>query len=240
MRLDEYLIEKNMAKTKSRAQNLIKMGFVCVEDVKVKKCGYKVNSNSEVALIKKDDYASLGEFKLKKALDDFNFSPQDMDCIDIGASNGGFTKALIERGAKKVYAVDVGECAFDDELKSKENIVIKDKLNARYISFDNISQKCDLIVIDVSFISIKQILPNMKQFLKNDSYIIALIKPQFETKKSNLTKKGIVKSQKVLNDIEKNIYTFIKEEGFLVLNTSGVFEYFSNKNKEWFIIMQKL
>ncbi|HHU42889.1 MAG TPA: TlyA family RNA methyltransferase, partial [Clostridiales bacterium] len=125
------------------------------------------------------------------------------------------------------------------ELRQDHRVIIKDKLNARYIGFEDIPQKVDLITVDVSFISIKQILPNIKKFLNPDGRIIALIKPQFETQKQNLTKKGIVKTQ-MLQEIGDDIDDFVKKEGFKALGKTYIHEYFPNKNKEWFIIMQNL
>ena len=164
---------------------------------------------------------------------------QRQECDRILVPQTADLQSTFGQGIEKVYAVDVGECAFDDELRQDHRVIIKDKLNARYIGFEDIPQKVDLITVDVSFISIKQILPNIKKFLNPDGRIIALIKPQFETQKQNLTKKGIVKTQ-MLQEIGDDIDDFVKKEGFKALGKTYIHEYFPNKNKEWFIIMQNL
>ena len=119
----------------------------------------------------------MGGIKLVKALEDFGINPAGKTVIDIGASNGGFTDVMLKRGAAKVYAVDVGECALPPELATDGRVVVKDKLNARYLSFEDIGIKADIIVVDVSFISLKLVISALTQFLKHDSSLVALIKP---------------------------------------------------------------
>lgn len=235
MRIDQLLAQKfNFSRTK--AQQLIESGFIFVDKKQIKKVSYEVDFDCEIKINDTFKYASLGGDKLAKALLDFNFSIKDKICLDVGASNGGFTDCMLQNGAKKVYALDVGECAFSDELKNNPKVIIKDRLNARFVTSEEIGELVDFISIDVSFISLKLILENMKNLLKQNSNIIALIKPQFEAGKKNLTKKGIVKSQKIVDKIILDIKDFAISLGYSVLNLTNA-PFRENKNKEYLILL---
>ena len=136
---------------------------------KIFKPAFEVPENAEISVDRAEDYSSLGGIKLKNALEKFGISSNDKICIDIGASNGGFTDVMLRGGAKKVYAVDVGECALPDELIADGRVEVRDRLNARYLTFEDIGLKADLITVDVSFISLKLILPALIQFMTADS-----------------------------------------------------------------------
>ena len=237
MRLDVYLTETKSVRSRSRAKNLILMGFVNVDGKIIKKAAYEVNENNKVE-ITIDDFASLGAFKLKKALEEFDYEVAGKICMDIGASNGGFTETLLKNGAAKVYCVDVGECALPDYLKNDSRVAVKDKLNARFITQSDIPEKINLIVIDVSFISLRLIIPNMKQFLCDDGAIIALIKPQFEATKKQLNKKGIIKSDIEARNIVDKIAEFCALQGYKIKGQTPIPRLFEDKNPEWLIFMQ--
>lgn len=237
MRLDNYLYSNNLTVSRSKAKNLIEMGFVSVNGKIIKKSGFEVKDSDKITVLQ-DNFASVGSFKLQKALSEFNLCVENLVCLDVGASNGGFTEVLIKANANKVYALDVGECALPDYLKNDGKVIIKDKINARYASFEDIGEKVDLIVIDVSFISLKLIIPNIKQFLKENGYIIALIKPQFEGKKTDLNKKGIVKSVQKIQSIVNDISEFCQQIGFKVIDKVQTPLLFQDKNIEWLIFMQ--
>ena len=175
MRIDLYLTEIGLARSRTHAQNLIKLGKVIVNDVIVTKASMEVTGLEKLDVDNREDFASLGGLKLQKALQHFKIDVTNKVCIDIGASNGGFTDVLLRGGANKVYAVDIGECALPEEMVENDRVIVKDKLNARYLSFEDIGVKADLITIDVSFISLTMILPAMVQFLDQNSLIIALI-----------------------------------------------------------------
>ena len=183
------------------------------------------------------DFHRLAEIN-SKAFDDFKYDVKDKICVDIGASNGGFTDCMLQNGAKKVYAVDVGECAFDESLKSDPRVVVKDRINARYITPDDLGELCDFASIDVSFISLKYILPSVNALLKVGGDVIALIKPQFEAGAKELSKKGIVLSEKTHIKVCEDIKTFALELGFDVkgLTTAPIK---SDKNKEFLIYLCK-
>ncbi len=239
MRIDLYLTEIGLARSRTHAQNLIKLGKVIVNGVIVTKASMEVTGLEKLDVDNREDFASLGGLKLQKALQHFKIDVTNKVCIDIGASNGGFTDVLLRGGANKVYAVHIAECALPEEMVENDRVIVKDKLNARYLSFEDIGVKADLVTIDVSFISLTMILPAMVQFLDQNSLIIALIKPQFEVGKSMLTKTGIVKNQKATDGAIKKIVDFATALG---LKSKGVIDAphpFENKNKEYLIYLHK-
>lgn len=237
MRLDIY-ISTTQNITRTKAKHMIESGFVKIDGEIVSKAGYELKSNSNVEIINNFKFSSLGGDKLQKAFNDFNYSIENKICADIGASNGGFTDCMLKNGAAKVYAVDVGECAFEDNLKNNEKVVIKDRLNARYITEDDLGEKCDFVSIDVSFISLKYILPAVYTLLKENGELIALIKPQFEAGKKELNKKGLILDSKVHNRVCDDIKEFALSLGFKFKGLT-VAPIKDGKNKEFLIYLCK-
>lgn len=237
MRLDLY-ISKTQNITRTKAKQLIQSGFVKVNGKIISKPSLEIEDNENVEIINNFRFSSLGGDKLQKALDDFDYNLKDKICVDIGASNGGFTDCMLQNGAKKVYAVDVGECAFDENLKNDKRVIIKDKTNARYIKSEDLGELCDFACIDVSFISLKLILPSVKELLKQNGEIIALIKPQFEAGSKYLSKKGIVLDAKVHKEVCEDIKNFANSIGLEYKNitTAPIKE---GKNKEFLIYLYK-
>lgn len=233
MRLDNRIFDLGLASSRTHAKNLILTGKVFINGEKIFKPAFEVPENAEISVDRAEDYSSLGGIKLKNALEKFGISSNDKICIDIGASNGGFTDVMLRGGAKKVYAVDVGECALPDELIADGRVEVRDRLNARYLTFEDIGLKADLITVDVSFISLKLILPALIQFMTADSRLIALIKPQFELGKSALSKSGVVKNPKLYQKAVDDVISFAASIG---LKNSGVIEVprlFKDKNREY-------
>ncbi len=182
-------------------------GQVFVEGKVINKSGYNIKPDAKIKI--KDigpEWVSRGAYKLIKALDENNIKVDNKTCMDIGASTGGFTEALIKRNAKKVFAVDVGTNQLHEKLKKMKEIINIEKTNARYLTKDLITEFIELLVCDVSFISLKKVILPCLNFLKKNSVIIVLIKPQFESKK-NETKKGVVKDSeihlRICNEIKK-------------------------------------
>ena len=212
LRLDQILFNRKLAETKSKAQAMIMAGQVYVEGKVINKSGININPNSVIEIKNLGPvWVSRGAFKLIEALDVNNINLENKVCMDLGASTGGFTDVLIQRGAKKVYAVDVGTNQLHEKLKKNKKVLNLEKINARYITQDLINELIELLVCDVSFISLKKvILPNLG-LLKKNSIIIVLIKPQFESKK-NETKKGIVKDIEIHNRICEEIKTWFEYE----------------------------
>ncbi|MDE6474320.1 MAG: TlyA family RNA methyltransferase [Clostridia bacterium] len=237
MRLDIYL-STTQDLTRTKAKQMIESSFVKVDGKIVTKAGYELKDNSTVEILDNFKFTSLGGDKLQKAFDDFNYSVINKICVDIGASNGGFTDCMLKNGAARVYAVDVGECAFDDDLKNDDRVVIKDRLNARYITSEDLGEACDFASIDVSFISLKYVLPSVFTLLKSGGEVIALIKPQFEAGAKELSKKGLVLNSKTHQRVCEDIKSFALSIGFDVkgLTSAPIKE---GKNKEFLIYLCK-
>lgn len=213
LRLDKILLLRGMFNSRAKAQDAIKKGVVIVDGRKIKKSGTYFEPEVEIKLIEKEDFISRGAEKLKKAILYFNIDVKNRICLDIGAGTGGFTQILLLFGAKKVYAVDVGENVFDKSLSKDERVILKEKINARYLTKNEIPELVDIITHDTSFISSKKIIPVSKSFLKEGGDYILLIKPQFEVEK-NLLKNGIVYDYDIHVKIIKEMLDFVKDEGF--------------------------
>jgi len=212
IRLDQILFDRKLAESKSKAQAMIMAGQVCVEDKVINKSGYNINPDAKIKI--KDigpEWVSRGAYKLIKALDANNIKVDNKTCMDLGASTGGFTEVLVKRNAKKVFAVDVGTNQLHEKLKKMKEIINIEKTNARYLTKDLITEFIELLVCDVSFISLKKVILPCLNFLKKNSVIIVLIKPQFESKK-NETKKGVVKDSEVHLRICNEIQNWFENE----------------------------
>lgn len=236
MRLDEYILEKYALKSKSNAQDKIKAGLVFIGDKQVKKCGEKVPQNCEVTIQESLEFVSKGGLKLEKGIAHFAFDPQGKTFVDVGASNGGFTHCLLSHGARKVYAVDVGQNQLDSSLISDKRVVVMDNTNARFLSKSDFCEDEIYVVSDVSFISETMIIPVLSAFAKE---MLLLIKPQFECGKKALNKHGIVTNPK---DIDEAIAKVAEcGEGFGYENM-GFCEvsHGLQKNKEYMIYFKKL
>lgn len=197
MRLDAFLCEKGLAKSRTFAKTLIEGGYVEVNGKTAKKPAVDVSDGDSVKVTGTPyEYVSRGGVKLAAALDSFGVYPKDMICVDIGASCGGFTDCLLRRGAEKVYAVDSGTDQLDEKLKCDSRVVSMEGFNARELDREILGQVCDMAVADVSFISQTLIIPAVPRVLRNDGIYIFLIKPQFECGRSALSKGGIVKDKK--------------------------------------------
>jgi 23S rRNA (cytidine1920-2'-O)/16S rRNA (cytidine1409-2'-O)-methyltransferase len=221
IRLDLALVERGLFDSRQEAQTAIMDGAVIVNKVKCTKSGTSVSGNDSIELrpgFVKQRYVSRGGLKLEKAIDQFHVNAKDRICLDIGASTGGFTDCLLKKGASKVYAIDVGYGQLDWSLRTNPRVVVRERVNARYLTTDDLyfneatgerSEIADLAVIDCSFISLEKILPAVKDLLKPDaSEIICLIKPQFEAGK-DAVKKGVVRNQKVHAEILERIANFV-------------------------------
>lgn len=233
MRLDVYLAEYGFAKSRTHAKNLIILGKVFVNGMPGSKPGDEVKDGDEIYVDRTDDYSSLGGIKLKHALECFGIDVNGKVCIDIGASNGGFTDVMLKGGAQKVFCVDIGECALSEEIKSDSRTVVLDRLNARYIQFEDIGIKADLITADVSFISLKLIIPALIQFLPPEGKLVVLVKPQFEVGKKFLTKSGIVKNQRIAEKAVEEVSAFAAGLGLKTVGTVRAPHPFKDKNVEY-------
>ena len=218
MRLDVYVGEK-CGCSRTKAAIMISDGLVTVNGRTASKPSQNVNDGDDVVVSEEYRFASMGGYKLEKAFNDFGLDVSSRICADIGASNGGFTDCLLRHGAAKVYAVDVGECALEEKLRKDSRVIVKDNVNARYLNVDVLGEKVSFITVDVSFISLRLILPAAMSVLADDGEIVALIKPQFEAGKKNLSKSGIVVSEKIRNKVVADIVAFSESLGF---ETEGI------------------
>jgi 23S rRNA (cytidine1920-2'-O)/16S rRNA (cytidine1409-2'-O)-methyltransferase len=208
-RLDVELFERGMAKSREQAKELVKLGGVLVDGKAAVKPSLTVNPESKIEIIApKPKYVGRGGLKLEKALASFNISVSGKICIDVGASTGGFTDCLLQNGARKVYAVDVGHGQLDESLAGDDRVVNLEKTNFRTMDISVFKEEIDFICIDVSFVSLKLVLPRAAEILSSGGELAALVKPQFEAGKSNLNKNGIVKSPKVHKEVLEEIVLF--------------------------------
>ena len=218
-RLDIALFERGFAESREKAKALIMAGIVFVNNQKSDKAGNTVKPDDIIEVRGETlKYVSRGGLKLEKAVASFNISLEGCVCADIGASTGGFTDCMLQNGATKVYAVDVGYGQLDWKLRSDERVVCMERTNARYLDRDQIPDELDFASIDVSFISLKLILPAVHRVLKEGGHVACLIKPQFEAGREKVGKKGVVRDPDVHLEVLENFLTHAKDSGFTVLD----------------------
>lgn len=206
-RLDVFLVSKGFYETRNKAQNAIESNDVKVNGVLINSSSYKVDENVQIEIVSISlPYVSRGGLKLEKAINVFNLDLKDKTILDIGASTGGFTDCSLQNGAKKVYALDVGENQLHESLRNNDKVVSLEKTNFRTINIDEFkTYKIDLIVVDVSFISLSYIFENASKIIENDKCMMTLIKPQFETSKKEHNKNGVVNNPKLHFQVIKNV-----------------------------------
>ena len=222
IRLDVYLTENGMTSSRERAKALIMAGQVYVKNQKCDKAGTMLDENEKNVEIRGEQlkYVSRGGLKLEKAMKDFPVVLDGKTTMDIGASTGGFTDCMLQNGAKKVFAVDVGYGQFAWKLRNDPRVVNMERTNIRYVTPDDIGETIDMASIDVSFISLKLVLPAAYNLLSDDGEIVALIKPQFEAGKGQVGKKGVVKDKNIHFEVIRTVLDFASENGLSVLGLS--------------------
>jgi 23S rRNA (cytidine1920-2'-O)/16S rRNA (cytidine1409-2'-O)-methyltransferase len=209
IRLDKLLVEKQLAATRQKAQALIIAGLVQVGAHRSDKPGNMVDIDSPITITGQDcPFVSRGGFKLAKGLDYFSINPHSLVCADIGASTGGFTDCLLQNGAQKVYAVDVGYGQLDWKLRQDARVIVKERTNARHLTPADFDEPIDLAVIDAAFISLKILIPPLLPLFETDIAILALIKPQFEVGKGKIGKGGVVKDPDLHTQVTNDILNF--------------------------------
>lgn len=207
-RLDTRLVELGLAPSREKAKRLILSGAVRVNSQCASKPSDSVSEDAELQVISPERFVSRGGYKLERALDAFDIDCDQYTCLDIGASTGGFTDCLVQRGAHRVHAVDVGKGLLDWGLRQDDRVVVHEQLNARNISLEDIGEQVDLITVDVSFISLTKILPAACRLLKHGGKLIALIKPQFEAGRKFVKKGGVVRDPVVHERVKNDIVAF--------------------------------
>lgn len=214
-RLDLLLVEKGMSSSIEKAKALIMTGSVLVNDVPLDKAGDLVDADA-VLRVKGEEHSFVGRggLKLQRALEFFSIDVGGKTCLDVGSSTGGFTDCLLQRGAKKVYAVDVAYGIIDMKLRKDERVVLIERMNIRNLEKEKVPEPVDIVVIDVSFISLTKVLPVLKKFLAQSAQIIALVKPQFEVAKEHVGKGGIVRDDTHRIAALTALKEFAEKEGF--------------------------
>lgn len=215
IRLDALVVARGIATTIPKAQALIGSGMIFGPNAILDKAGIQVKENIELSVKGNQcPFVSRGGLKLAKGLSHFNLKPQDLICADIGASTGGFTDCLLQHGARKVYAVDVGYGQLDWSLRNDERVVVLERTNARHLSEKEIPEKINLAVIDAAFISIKRLIPSLiPLFPQNEVHILSLIKPQFEVAKGDIGKGGVVRDPTLHEAVILSTIDFIHSLG---------------------------
>lgn len=213
-RLDTLLVKKGFFQSRERAKASIMAGVVFVDGQKSDKPGTMIKEDAEI-FVKGNQcpYVSRGGLKLEKSIKEFGISLNESVCMDVGASTGGFTDCMLQNGAKKVYAIDVGYGQLDWKLRTDDRVVNMEKCNFRYLDPETIEEKIDFISVDVSFISLKLILPVCSKLLADGGQMVCLVKPQFEAGREQVGKKGIVRDRDVHEEVIKKAISYAEENG---------------------------
>lgn len=237
-RLDKLLVDRGLVKSRERAKALIMEGKVAVDGVVVSKAGSIVDASGELLLKAKElPYVSRGGLKLEAALNHFKINPQGVVAMDVGCSTGGFTDCLLKKNAKKVYAIDVGYGQFDWSLRNDARVVLIEKTNIRHLERAAVPETIDLAVIDVSFISLLKVLPQVREFLGPEGRVLALIKPQFEVGKGMVGKGGVVRDETRRLSTVDSVREGAMALGFAVIGVCDSPILGQKGNKEYFIYL---
>ncbi|MGH9665414.1 MAG: TlyA family RNA methyltransferase [Bryobacteraceae bacterium] len=213
-RLDQLLVERGLAGTREKAKRLILAGLVLVNGQRRDKPGESMASSSRVELIEKLPYVGRGGLKLEAALRHFAIGVEGKTCLDVGASTGGFTDCLLQHGAARVHAIDVGSGQLDWRLRNDPRVAVREGLNARYLGYDDLGEPVDLAVCDVSFISATLIVPRIVPLLREGGEMVILVKPQFEAGRGQIGKGGIVRDPEVRQAARVKVEETMKGLGF--------------------------
>jgi len=213
-RLDRLLVERGLVETREKAQALIMAGTVLVDGAKLDKPGHAVDAESCIELLEKLRYASRGGLKLEAALEKFKIDANGRVCLDVGASTGGFTDCLLQHGAARVHAIDVGKGQLDWKLRNDPRVVAREGINARYLTRDDIGETVSLAVCDVSFISVTLIVEAMTSVLDASGEMVILVKPQFEVGRGQVGKGGIVRDPALHEAVCQKVGCAVRALGF--------------------------
>lgn len=211
-RLDLLLVERELFRSRAQAQRAITAGLVRVNGQIIDKPGTQVSLDAQIELKEKPRYVSQGGLKLEHALRAFHIDVTEKVCVDVGASTGGFTDCLLQHGAKRVYAVDVGKGQLDWKLRTDPRVVVLEEINARYLKPEQIGEPVQIATVDVSFISLRLILPPLKEIVTPKGDLICLVKPQFEAGREHVTRGGVVKDSSVHQRVLEDLARFAHEQ----------------------------
>ncbi len=217
-RLDVLLVKRNLADSREKAKAIIMSGNVFVEGQREDKAGSTFSDEVQIEIKGHTlPYVSRGGLKLEKAMKNFDLNLQDKVCTDVGSSTGGFTDCMLQNGARKVFAIDVGRGQLAWKLRQDERVVSMEKTNIRYVTPEDLGEPIDFSSIDVSFISLTKVLLPIRNYLKEDGEIVALIKPQFEAGREKVGKKGVVREKSTHHEVIEQVLTYAESIGFQVL-----------------------
>lgn len=237
IRLDTHLVNLGLAENKSKAQAMILAGEVIVDGSAVTKAGSPVTEGADIRLKGRMPYVSRGGLKLEHALREFKIDVSGYTCLDTGASTGGFTDCLLQHGAKRVYALDVGYGQLDYRLRQDNRVVVMEKINAHY-PFD-LDEKVDMAVMDLSFISIRMVIPNVLPHLRPPGSIVALFKPQFEAERGEVGKGGVIKDPAIHTQAIARFVMWMNENSLSLINLTASPLLGAEGNREFLIYMRK-
>jgi 23S rRNA (cytidine1920-2'-O)/16S rRNA (cytidine1409-2'-O)-methyltransferase len=239
LRLDQLLVGRGMFPSREQARRAILAGEISVATRVADKPSELLDDQTEIEVKPTRKYVGRGALKLESALDNFHVDVTGKTALDIGASTGGFTDCLLQRGAKRVYAVDVGYGQLDWKLRNDPRVIVLEKTNARFLTSDLVHGLVDICVIDVSFISLALILPKALALLKPDGVVLALIKPQFELQRSEVGKGGIVRDPRLHQKAQDKIVAFVADLGHVVGGIAPSALKGADGNQEFFVCIRK-
>jgi 23S rRNA (cytidine1920-2'-O)/16S rRNA (cytidine1409-2'-O)-methyltransferase len=219
-RLDQVLVERGLAESRTKGQALVLAGQVLVDGKRAEKPGHAVPLDARIEILQPPRYVGRGGLKLEAALEGFHIGVAGRVCLDAGSSTGGFTDCLLQHGARRVYAVDVGAGQLDWKLRSDPRVTVREGINARYLRLEDIGEPVDLAVLDLSFISVTLVLPAVVPLLKETGEMVILVKPQFEAGRGEVGKGGVVRDPAVHARACQRVRTAVEELGF----TAGLME----------------
>lgn len=211
-RLDQWLVDRGLAESREKAQRLILAGAVRVNGQPATKPGHRYAEDAAIERVREARFVSRGGEKLEGAFRHFDLDVRGKVCLDIGASTGGFTDALLQRGATRVYAVDVGRAQLHPRLASDERVIVMDRRNARYLAASDLPERPDVAVVDVSFISLRLVLPAVKEVLRPGGEVVTLVKPQFEAGREEVGRGGVVRDPAVRERVVEQVRAFGRSE----------------------------
>jgi 23S rRNA (cytidine1920-2'-O)/16S rRNA (cytidine1409-2'-O)-methyltransferase len=214
VRLDVMLAERGLAESREKAQALVLAGEVLVDGVKARKPGQSVSPEADLKVLQRPLYVGRGGLKLEAAIDRFNIQVSGRVCLDVGASTGGFTDCLLQRGAARVHAVDVGAGQLDWKIRTDPRVILHERVNARYLRYEDIGEPVGLAVCDVSFISMTLILPALGPLLQPAGEMVILVKPQFEVGKEQVGKGGIVRDPVLHRSACERVESAVRQMGY--------------------------
>jgi 23S rRNA (cytidine1920-2'-O)/16S rRNA (cytidine1409-2'-O)-methyltransferase len=213
-RLDQLLVERGLVESREKARALILAGQVLVNGQRVDKAGHNVAVDAQVELLEQPRYVGRGGLKLEAALRHFDIQVAAKICMDVGSSTGGFTDCLLQHGAARVYAIDVGTAQLDWKMRNDPRVIVREQVNARYLSREDVPEIIQLAVCDVSFISITMILPAIAKLLAEDAEMVILVKPQFELERRQVGKGGIIRDPELHQQARRRVQEAVQRLGF--------------------------